>query len=282
MDWQTLATFKRRWRGLRTASWLTRSFRNWRGSCSRRRRRSRPSTLWPGTETTPPTSAYADIEHLLLSRLKARQRSPFEHFTRLRTADAILARRAFDGSLRAASFAHGRFQHPRLFYLSIIFFVHSWDCPCGRYDLAKFCPINSVLFDHPDPSIFTVLTCPSHVPGTAVADFVIFPPRWTVAQVGVKLRDRDMHFDHKQRCSCTADQAEVGCIHFVRSYVDVFIANSGRTGTLICLLFPIRSIPSARRTTTATPCPSSWDSSGARTRQSRTGFCRGARRCTSA
>lgn len=51
-----------------------------------------------------------------------------------------------------------------------------------KYDLSKFCPMNSVAFDHPDPSIFTVLTCPSAIPGTAVADFVIFPPRWTVAQ----------------------------------------------------------------------------------------------------
>ena len=40
----------------------------------------------------------------------------------------------------------------------------------------------AVSFDHPDPSIFTVLTCPSAVPGTAVADFVIFPPRWTVSE----------------------------------------------------------------------------------------------------
>ncbi|KAL4422217.1 hypothetical protein ABPG77_009692 [Micractinium sp. CCAP 211/92] len=51
-----------------------------------------------------------------------------------------------------------------------------------KYDLSKFCPVNAVSFDHPDPSIFTVLTAPSAVPGTAVADFVIFPPRWTVAQ----------------------------------------------------------------------------------------------------
>lgn len=33
-----------------------------------------------------------------------------------------------------------------------------------------------------DPSIFTVLTCPSHRPGTAIADFVIFPPRWSVQE----------------------------------------------------------------------------------------------------
>lgn len=51
-----------------------------------------------------------------------------------------------------------------------------------RYDLAKFCPVNTVAFDHADPSIFTVLTCPSTTPGVAVADFVIFPPRWLVAE----------------------------------------------------------------------------------------------------
>ncbi len=37
-------------------------------------------------------------------------------------------------------------------------------------------------FDHPDPSIFTVLTSPSDTPGTANVDFVIFPPRWMVAE----------------------------------------------------------------------------------------------------
>jgi hypothetical protein len=96
-----------------------------------------------------------------------------------------------------------------------------------KYDLARFCPMNAVSFDHPDPSIFTVLTVPSAVPGeggagwaarhiigcclpacmhaacsavllllaahicvvlwwlhagVSVADFVIFPPRWTVAE----------------------------------------------------------------------------------------------------
>lgn len=46
------------------------------------------------------------------------------------------------------------------------------------YDLSRFCPVNSVLYDHMDPSIFTVLTCKSSIPGLAVVDFVIFPPRW--------------------------------------------------------------------------------------------------------
>ncbi|XP_001663831.2 homogentisate 1,2-dioxygenase [Aedes aegypti] len=51
-----------------------------------------------------------------------------------------------------------------------------------KYDLAKFMVINSVSFDHCDPSIFTVLTCPSNRYGTAIADFVIFPPRWSVQE----------------------------------------------------------------------------------------------------
>jgi homogentisate 1,2-dioxygenase len=53
--------------------------------------------------------------------------------------------------------------------------------PC-RYDLHRFNTIGTVSFDHPDPSIFTVLTSPSDVPGRANADFVIFPPRWMVAE----------------------------------------------------------------------------------------------------
>jgi homogentisate 1,2-dioxygenase len=51
-----------------------------------------------------------------------------------------------------------------------------------KYDLSKFNCINSVSFDHPDPSIYTVLTAPSEIPGTANCDFVIFPPRWMVAE----------------------------------------------------------------------------------------------------
>ncbi|XP_045476872.1 homogentisate 1,2-dioxygenase [Harmonia axyridis] len=51
-----------------------------------------------------------------------------------------------------------------------------------KYDLKNFMVINSVSFDHCDPSIFTVLTCQSDKPGTAIADFVIFPPRWSVQE----------------------------------------------------------------------------------------------------
>jgi homogentisate 1,2-dioxygenase len=51
-----------------------------------------------------------------------------------------------------------------------------------RYDLRKFNTINTVSYDHPDPSIFTVMTSPSSIPGTANVDFAIFPPRWMVAE----------------------------------------------------------------------------------------------------
>ena len=50
------------------------------------------------------------------------------------------------------------------------------------YDLATFSPVGAIGFDHPDPSIFTVLTAPSETAGTANIDFVIFPPRWQVAE----------------------------------------------------------------------------------------------------
>ncbi|MDU8926383.1 homogentisate 1,2-dioxygenase [Alisedimentitalea sp. MJ-SS2] len=51
-----------------------------------------------------------------------------------------------------------------------------------KYDLRTYCPVGAILFDHPDPSIFTVLTAPSGVPGTANIDFVLFRERWMVAE----------------------------------------------------------------------------------------------------
>ncbi len=51
-----------------------------------------------------------------------------------------------------------------------------------KYDLARFMVINTVSFDHADPSIFTVLTSATDTPGLANTDFVIFPPRWMVAE----------------------------------------------------------------------------------------------------
>jgi homogentisate 1,2-dioxygenase len=51
-----------------------------------------------------------------------------------------------------------------------------------KYDLRRYAPVGALLFDHPDPSIFTVLTAPSDTPGTANIDFVIFPERWSVGE----------------------------------------------------------------------------------------------------
>ena len=51
-----------------------------------------------------------------------------------------------------------------------------------KYDLRTFSPVGAILFDHPDPSIFTVITAPSETVGTANIDFVIFPERWSVAE----------------------------------------------------------------------------------------------------
>ena len=58
---------------------------------------------------------------------------------------------------------------------------HGNYAPC-KYDLRRFNTIGSISYDHPDPSIFLVLTSPSDSPGVGNMDFVIFPPRWLVAQ----------------------------------------------------------------------------------------------------
>jgi homogentisate 1,2-dioxygenase len=51
-----------------------------------------------------------------------------------------------------------------------------------KYDLKTFAPVGAILFDHPDPSIFSVMTSPSGEEGTANVDFIIFPERWQVAE----------------------------------------------------------------------------------------------------
>ncbi len=78
----------------------------------------------------------------------------------------------FMGRLWAAQFAHSP--------LDVVAW-HGRYTPY-KYDLARFMAINTVSFDHADPSIFTVLTSPSEKAGTANCDFVIFPPRWQVAE----------------------------------------------------------------------------------------------------
>jgi homogentisate 1,2-dioxygenase len=78
----------------------------------------------------------------------------------------------FMGGLWACEFAHSPLD------------VVAWhgDYVPYKYELARFMAINTVSFDHADPSIFTVLTSPSGQPGVANCDFVIFPPRWSVAE----------------------------------------------------------------------------------------------------
>ena len=64
------------------------------------------------------------------------------------------------------------------------FDVVAWhgNCVPYLYDLSRFNTVNTVSFDHIDPSVFTVLTSPSETAGTANVDFVIFPPRWVVSE----------------------------------------------------------------------------------------------------
>ena len=78
----------------------------------------------------------------------------------------------FQGKLWATTFDHSPFD------------VVAWHGNYApyKYDLRKFNVIGSISFDHPDPSIFTVLTSPSEFPGTANVDFVAFAPRWLVAE----------------------------------------------------------------------------------------------------
>lgn len=78
----------------------------------------------------------------------------------------------FDGHLFAAKQTHTPFD---------VVAWHGLYYPY-KYDLGRFNTIGTISFDHPDPSIFTVLTGPSDHVGTAIADFVIFPPRWLVGE----------------------------------------------------------------------------------------------------
>ncbi|MEE9452383.1 MAG: homogentisate 1,2-dioxygenase [Gammaproteobacteria bacterium] len=111
------------------------------------------------------------------------------------------------GPIGANGLANPRdFQYPRAcyeqkqgdFYLSCKFLDQLWQAPIKhspldvvawhgnyapyKYDLTRFNTINTVSFDHPDPSIFTVLTSSSNTPGVANLDFVVFPERWMVAE----------------------------------------------------------------------------------------------------
>lgn len=78
----------------------------------------------------------------------------------------------FCGNLWSASIAHSP--------LDVVAW-HGTHVP-SKYDLRRFNTIGSISYDHPDPSIFLVLQVPSDTPGVDALDFVIFPPRWLVAE----------------------------------------------------------------------------------------------------
>ena len=80
----------------------------------------------------------------------------------------------------------------------------------AKYDLRAFSPVGAILFDHPDPSIFSVLTAPSGVPGTSNVDFLIFPERWLGgrAQLPAALVPQEHHVRvHGQRARRVRRQA---------------------------------------------------------------------------
>jgi homogentisate 1,2-dioxygenase len=74
----------------------------------------------------------------------------------------------FDGRLWSAALDHSAFD------------VVAWrgNYAPYKYDLRCFNTMGSVSFDHPDPSIFTVLQSVSAFTGIDDLAFVIFPPRW--------------------------------------------------------------------------------------------------------
>jgi len=78
----------------------------------------------------------------------------------------------FGGNLWAADYDHSP--------LDVVAW-HGNYAPC-KYDTASFMVIGTISFDHPDPSIFTVLTSPTDTHGLANVDFVIFAPRWLVGE----------------------------------------------------------------------------------------------------
>ena len=96
--------------------------------------------------------------------------APVAAFENAEAPCALIAK--FQGNLWAADMAHSP--------LNVVAW-HGNFVPY-KYDLARFMTIGTVSFDHPDPSIFSVLTAPSEIPGTANIDFVIFPPRWLVGE----------------------------------------------------------------------------------------------------
>ncbi|BBP63352.1 homogentisate 1,2-dioxygenase [Pseudomonas sp. Cab53] len=96
--------------------------------------------------------------------------TPVAHYENLAQPTTLVQK--FLGQLWACELGHSPFD---------VVAWHGNNVPY-KYDLRRFNTIGTVSFDHPDPSIFTVLTSPTSVHGLANLDFVIFPPRWMVAE----------------------------------------------------------------------------------------------------
>ena len=94
----------------------------------------------------------------------------------------VAAYEDLEGDYRLVAKFSGRFWESKLDHSPLDVVAWHGNCAPYKYNLANFNTINTVSFDHPDPSIFTVLTSPSDTPGMANIDFVIFPPRWMVAE----------------------------------------------------------------------------------------------------
>ena len=94
----------------------------------------------------------------------------------------VAAYEDLEGDYRLVAKFSGRFWESKLDHSPLDVVAWHGNCAPYKYNLANFNTINTVSFDHPDPSIFTVLTSPSDTLGMANIDFVIFPPRWMVAE----------------------------------------------------------------------------------------------------
>jgi homogentisate 1,2-dioxygenase len=87
-----------------------------------------------------------------------------------------------DGDFELVAKFHGRLWSARIGHSPLDVVGWHGNYAPYKYDLRRFNTIGSISYDHPDPSIFTVLTSASDTPGVANMDFVIFPPRWLVAE----------------------------------------------------------------------------------------------------
>jgi homogentisate 1,2-dioxygenase len=86
-----------------------------------------------------------------------------------------------DGDFRVVAKFQGRLWEAKIDHSPLDIVAWHGSCTPYKYDLRLFNCINTVTYDHPDPSIFCVLAAPSAIPGTANIEFAVIPARWSVA-----------------------------------------------------------------------------------------------------